>query len=507
MKGKIMTINSDQSGILKCIESDIIFSFDCYGLKNSSTFLKNNDIVEFDSYKSLSGSLVARNIFKTSKEDHNVISKNQTLINNSKCLAKIKLFNRSKGFGFVQCQTQHKTEAFIHVSELQKADITSFDVGDLIMVSLKENYKGKYVSDVARPTEKDLVFNRNEQELNNTEKLERVLACVKFYDKIKKFGFLTIQSITKTDAHISEAELLKANMRDVDKGDYLMVRIRDGLKGKKSAYDVKKALPIDLQMNMKPAVNELQSNINKEESSGDNLKIEHLKNNLYKHEPPIKNEEHLKSILFEKKTKNEKTLKSSQTDCNKDGTTKILKSTPGVIQKKITDYTISEEGKNIQKEIDIKKKMLEKAKTLNIPDGTSRLQKKIKELEEKFEQIKIKDLQAKNESKLTTVKKEINTHDKSDEAFRRSLENMKISLNNENATNNTKVKKELSAREKVNEGFRRSLEELKISGNDRGEAKSFKNTFKFDFSKSCFGGKENVSMVRFTCVFTSFNKI
>lgn len=502
-----MTINSDQSGILKCIESDIIFSFDCYGLKNSSTFLKNNDIVEFDSYKSLSGSLVARNIFKTSKEDHNVISKNQTLINNSKCLAKIKLFNRSKGFGFVQCQTQHKTEAFIHVSELQKADITSFDVGDLIMVSLKENYKGKYVSDVARPTEKDLVFNRNEQELNNTEKLERVLAFVKFYDKIKKFGFLTIQSITKTDAHISEAELLKANMRDVDKGDYLMVRIRDGLKGKKSAYDVKKALPIDLQMNMKPAVNELQSNINKEESSGDNLKIEHLKNNLYKHEPPIKNEEHLKSILFEKKTKNEKTLKSSQTDCNKDGTTKILKSTPGVIQKKITDYTISEEGKNIQKEIDIKKKMLEKAKTLNIPDGTSRLQKKIKELEEKFEQIKIKDLQAKNESKLTTVKKEINTHDKSDEAFRRSLENMKISLNNENATNNTKVKKELSAREKVNEGFRRSLEELKISGNDRGEAKSFKNTFKFDFSKSCFGGKENVSMVRFTCVFTSFNKI
>ena len=501
-----MTINADQSGILKCIENDIIFSFDRLGLKNKTTTLKNSDIVDFDSYRSPSGSLVAKNIFLNIKENQSLKSKKQNLSDNNKCLAKIKLFNKSKGFGFVQCQTQDKTEAFLHVSELQKADITSFDVGDFIMVNIKENYKGKYVANVARPTETDLIYNRNEQELNKTEKLNRVLACVKFYDKIKKFGFLTIQTTPNTDAYISEAELLKANVRDIDKGDYLMVRIRDGIKGKKSAYNIKKALPIDLQMNMKPDVNEVESNKNEKESSGDILKNEHSKYNLYKHEPLRKNKEHLESTPFEEKIKTEKTFKSSKTDCNKYGMTKSFKSTPGVIQTKITDYTISEEGKKIQKEIDIKKKYLEKAKTLNIPDGTGRLQKKIKELEEKFEQIKIKDLQAKNESKLNTVKKEINTHDKSEETFRRSLENMKISLNSENATNNTEVKKELSAREKVNDGFRRSLEELKISGNDRGEAKSLKKSFKFDFSKSCFGGRENVSLVRFVCIFTSFNK-
>jgi len=286
-----------------------------------------------------------------------------------------------------------------------------------------------------------------------------------------------------------------------------MVHIRDGIKGKKSAYNIKKALPIDLQMNMKPDVNEVESNKNEKESSGDNLKNEHSKYNLYKHEPLRKNKEHLESTPFEEKIKTEKTFKSSKTDCNKYGMTKSFKSTPGVIQTKITDYTISEEGKKIQKEIDIKKKYLEKAKTLNIPDGTGRLQKKIKELEEKFEQIKIKDLQAKNESKLNTVKKEINTHDKSEETFRRSLENMKISLNSENATNNTEVKKELSAREKVNDGFRRSLEELKISGNDRGEAKSLKKSFKFDFSKSFFGGRENVSLVSKEALEKLFNSL
>jgi len=492
-----MTINADQSGVLKCVESNIVFLFDRYGLKNKSSTLNINDIVSFDSYKNQNGTLVANNILKTLKEYQIPKSKDQTLNSHNRCLAKIKNFNKLKGFGFVQCQTQLKTEAFIHISELFKANINAFDVGDYIMVSLKENQKGKCVFNIARPTERDFILNTNEQELNKTEEMKRVLACVKFYDKNKKFGFLSCQNNDhSTDAYISEAELLKANISDINKGDYLMVRIRDGYKGKQSAYDIKKPLPKDLHLNdRKLDESEIVDHKSEVQSSCDNFKNKHLESYLDYDESIKITKKSFKTNSIDEEIKPETSLKNHETDCNKAEKTKCVKPISGVIQTKITDFAINEEGRKIQAELIQKKKCLEKAKKLNIPDGTSRIQMKIKELEEKFEKIKLKQLQIKSENKINLVKKEIATHDKCEETFRRSLENMKQSINSKGDAPNVKIKNDFSAREKVNEDFRRSLEKLKISGNDRGEAHSDKNKFKFDSEGFFFSGKESFSSV------------
>lgn len=133
--------------------------------------------------------------------------------------ATVKWFNATKGFGFVAPQ-DGSSDAFLHVSVLQRFGMQSVAQGAVIVCDLEAGPKGPQVSTILSVDQDSAV-----------EEEDAVIeGVVKFFSAEKGFGFVTPDGGGK-DVFIGIGSLNRSGLQALETGQRVRLNTRMGKKG------------------------------------------------------------------------------------------------------------------------------------------------------------------------------------------------------------------------------------------------------------------------------------
>jgi cold shock protein len=158
----------------------------------------------------------------------------------------VKWFNPEKGFGFVEL-TDGSGEAFLHVRQVEAAGHSSLEFGTTLVVKVGPGQKGAQVTEIVsvdvstavpEPT-RHSPRTRQDQSGGPSRRgnpvtggsAPDVTGTVKWYDPVKGFGFIAVESESK-DLFVHVSVLERAGLGALEQGQAVRVSIVEGRKGR-----------------------------------------------------------------------------------------------------------------------------------------------------------------------------------------------------------------------------------------------------------------------------------
>jgi CspA family cold shock protein len=145
---------------------------------------------------------------------------------------KVKWFNPTKGFGFVEIASQGQ-DAFLHVSALSAAGVTTLHPGAEITVTLSQSPRGVQVErliSVESEGEPQYGGSASGTPRAPSGPLHSVEGTVKFYNARKGFGFVTPDD-GGPDIFLPGRVLTRCGILSVNPDDRLLMQVRQGMRG------------------------------------------------------------------------------------------------------------------------------------------------------------------------------------------------------------------------------------------------------------------------------------
>ncbi|WP_343560470.1 cold-shock protein [Kiloniella sp. b19] len=142
------------------------------------------------------------------------------------CTARIKWFNVTKGFGFVQ-PGNGKPDAFLHASVLEPTGHQSLPEGSMVRCDIEAGPKGLQVLVIHEvlsiPTPPPPLEAGSESDVLEGQ--------IKFFNGDKGYGFITLDSDPTKDVFVSARILEKSGIFQVTQGQRVRLQAEEGGKG------------------------------------------------------------------------------------------------------------------------------------------------------------------------------------------------------------------------------------------------------------------------------------
>jgi CspA family cold shock protein len=155
-------------------------------------------------------------------------------------LGRVKWFSRSKGYGFVVL-SDGSGDAFLHASALAGIGITYLQPGETLEFRLTLGQRGPQVTEVIsvdkttahspRPPRRSFRSPSIQQPVTASV---QEMGTVKWYNAIKGFGFIVVDSSAK-EVFVHSSALKRAGIARLREGQRVFVGIAEGRKGPEAA--------------------------------------------------------------------------------------------------------------------------------------------------------------------------------------------------------------------------------------------------------------------------------
>jgi CspA family cold shock protein len=160
--------------------------------------------------------------------------------------ARVKWFNPEKGFGFVEL-TDGSGEAFLHIRQVEATGRSALEPGTTLVIHVGPGQKGSQVNEIvsvdvstAKPDPSGHAARARQSQSGGPSQqggprlvggAADVAGTVKWYDPVKGFGFISVESESKDlFVHISVVE--RAGLSALEQGQAVRVSIVEGRKGR-----------------------------------------------------------------------------------------------------------------------------------------------------------------------------------------------------------------------------------------------------------------------------------
>lgn len=143
----------------------------------------------------------------------------------------VKWFDVSKGFGFL-VENSSQLDIMLHANVLANFGQSSIVSGSRVTAKVRETDRGLSVEEILKITDIPSVP-QDDLELDQLlyEEHEFLPARVKWFDKSKSFGFVTI--FGKTEDYFLHSRVIEAiGLDTLAKGEAIAVRVGEGSRGK-----------------------------------------------------------------------------------------------------------------------------------------------------------------------------------------------------------------------------------------------------------------------------------
>lgn len=148
----------------------------------------------------------------------------------SRIKAVVRWFDPDKGFGFVTPQ-DGSPDAFLHASALSRAGLYDIPEGTVIVCTIVPGGKGPQVNDIVEvqgPASQPVQPAGHDDDDDG-----EVAGTVKWFKTDKGFGFVVADDGGK-DVFVHSSVLRRGNLATLPPGQRVLMRVRDGAKGREA---------------------------------------------------------------------------------------------------------------------------------------------------------------------------------------------------------------------------------------------------------------------------------
>ena len=150
--------------------------------------------------------------------------------------ARLKWFNMPKGFGFVVPENEPETDAFLHITVLQRANIKTLGDEALLLCHIHHGGpKGAHVTHIVELLDEGQtpapLISVEEQQQQDDNALQDMDGVVKWYNPDKEFGFVVPDDGQK-DVFIHKSCLEKHRITNLVPGQHVSMTFRTVPKGR-----------------------------------------------------------------------------------------------------------------------------------------------------------------------------------------------------------------------------------------------------------------------------------